>query len=61
MVDEDFFGAGAQVPVMAEDGRELGGILVGDFRDRAKEEREADSEDALFAARENAAAEVEGC
>ena len=59
MLAENFFGAGAQVAVMAEDGRELGGILVGDFRDRAREEREADREDTLLAAREDAAAQVQ--
>jgi len=44
---------------MSEDGRELGGILVDDFCDRAKEEREADREDTLLAAREDAAAQVQ--
>ena len=45
---------------MAERRCQLGGIFVGDFGDGAKEQREADGEDALFAARKNASAEVEG-
>jgi hypothetical protein len=45
---------------MAKDGGELGGILVGAFGYGTQEKREADGEDALFAARKNAAGEVEG-
>jgi hypothetical protein len=45
---------------MAKNGGELGRILVGDFGYGTQEKREADGEDALFAARKNAAAEVEG-
>ncbi len=46
--------------MVAEDRREFRGILLCDFCDRAKENREANGEDALFAAGENAAAKIEG-
>ena|SRR6266849_5076343 len=60
MVAEDFFGAGAEITVMAEDWGEVRGILICDLGDRAKENREADGENALFTAWENAAAQEEG-
>ena len=60
MVTEDFFGAGTEIAVMAENWGEVRGILMCDLGDRAKENREADGEDALFAEGENAAAEEEG-
>src|SRR5260370_7394709 len=46
--------------MMAQDWGEFRGILLCDFCDRAKENREANGEDALFAAGENAAAKIEG-
>ena len=45
---------------MPKDRGQLRRFPLCDFRDRAEENREADREDAFFAARENAAAEVEG-
>src|SRR5258708_18035411 len=60
MVTQDFFGACAEVAVTAEDRSDLGGILFCKLGDRAKENREANREDALFAAREDSAAEVKG-
>src|SRR5260370_39808857 len=45
--------------MMAQDWGEFRGILLCDFCDRAKENREANREDALFAAGENAAAKIE--
>jgi len=56
---ENFFGAGAEIAVMAKNRSELTGILICDLGDRAKENREANGENALFAAGENAAAQVE--
>ena len=61
LMAQDFFGACTQIAVAAEDRSDLGGILFCKLGDRAKENREANREYALFAARENAAAEVEGC
>ena len=60
MVAQDFFGACTQIAVAAEDRSDLGGILFCKLGDRAKENREANREDTLFATWENAAAEVEG-
>ena len=57
---QDFFGTGAEIPVMTKDRSQLSGILICDLGDRAKENREANGEDALFATGENAAAEIEG-
>ena len=45
---------------MAKDGGELSGMFVGDLGDGTQEKGEADGEDALFVAREDAAAEVKG-
>jgi hypothetical protein len=57
---QDFFGAGAEIAVMAEDLSEVRGILICDLGDRAKENREANGEDTLLAAGEDAAAEEQG-
>ena len=43
---------------MAKDRGQLRRFPLCDFRDRAEENREADREDAFFAARENAAAKI---
>jgi hypothetical protein len=59
VVTEDFFGAGTEITVMAENWGEVRGILICDLGDRSKENREADGEDALFAAGEHTATEVE--
>ena len=58
MVAQDFFGACAEIAMAAEDRSDLGGIFFCKVGDRAKENREADREYALLAARENAAAKV---
>jgi hypothetical protein len=56
---QNFFGTGAEIAVLAKDWSQRSGILICDIGDGAKENREANGEDALFAAREDAAAEVE--
>src|SRR5258708_36542781 len=57
---QNFFSTGAEIAVLAKDWSQRSGILICDIGDGAKENREANGEDALFAAREDAAAEVEG-
>jgi hypothetical protein len=57
---QDFLGAGAEIAVVAEDLSEVRGILMCDLGDRAKENREANGENAFFAPGENVAAEEEG-
>ena len=59
MVAEDFFGAGAEIAEMAEDWSEFRGVFLCNLCNGAKENREANREDALFAAWENAAAKIE--
>ncbi len=60
MSSQDFFGACAEVAVVTEDGGEFVRVFFGDGGDGSQKDGEADGEDALFAAREDAAAEVEG-
>ena len=59
MMAQNFLGAGAKITVMTKDWSEVRGIFICDLGDHAKENREADGQDALFTAGEDAAAQVE--
>ena len=58
MIGEDFLGAGADVAVMPQDRAEFVRIFRDDRRNGAQNYREADGQDAFFAARENSPAEI---
>jgi hypothetical protein len=59
-IAKDFFRAGTEIAVMSKDRGKVRGILLGDAGHRAQENRETDREDALFTAREDAAAKIKG-
>jgi hypothetical protein len=60
MDTQDFFRPGAYIAVVTQDGRQVAGIFSGDCGYGAEKDREADGEDALFAAGEDTSAEVQG-
>ena len=58
MLAEDFFRARAEVAMMTQNRREFVRIFAGDLCDGAKEQGEADGQDAFFAAREDSATDA---
>src|ERR1700736_6869195 len=61
MILQNLFGAGAQIPVVPQNGGDFVGTFAADFCDGAQQNRETDREDAFFAAGKNAAAKKERC
>ena len=59
MLAKDFFRARAEVAMVTQNRREFVRIFAGDLSDGAKEQGEADGQDAFFAAREDSAAEIQ--
>ena len=60
MIAKDLFSASTEIAVMAKNWGKLPRTPFGDAGNGAKENREANREDALFAPRKNPAAKIEG-